>query len=182
MINYKLQINKEEEKERERGSWPWKVENVICIENIFFLCFKWEVFKEIWDNFTLQALQVMRVPCARRLGQNFSFQLPAGLLLLSALLTELSLRRNIPLCCLENFLLFYIYLCVIFEMLKNIVEPNCWQMLIDNANCCWFGAHYVQLEFENVSTLPHSDVNPTGLSLRIFCLVHLIVTKTWPFQ
>ena len=27
-------------------------------------------------------------------------------------------------------------------------------------------------------TLPHSDVNPTGLSLRILCLVHLIVTKT----
>ena len=27
-------------------------------------------------------------------------------------------------------------------------------------------------------TLLHSDVNPTGLALWIFCLIHVIVTKT----
>ena len=27
-------------------------------------------------------------------------------------------------------------------------------------------------------TLPHSDVNPAGLSLRIFCFINLIVTET----
>ena len=31
-------------------------------------------------------------------------------------------------------------------------------------------------------TLLHSDVNPTRLALWIFCLFHVIVTKTWPFQ
>ena len=42
-------------------------------------------------------------------------------------------------------------------------------------------AHHLmngQFEVQRWGTLPHSGVNPTGLSLRIFCLVHLIVTKT----